>query len=68
MLMSFMVKRSQRQGGSVNEPSVIFYLAIFTLAAAVGFGLWQAHRARKAKEAREKSAFSDRRIPPESAS
>lgn len=52
----------------MNDPSIIFYLAIFTLAAAVGFGVWQARRARKAKEMREESSFSDRRIPPESAS
>jgi hypothetical protein len=51
----------------VNEPSIIFYLAIVTLAAAVGFGLWQYYRAYRAKKARERSAFTDRRIPPESA-
>lgn len=51
----------------MNEPGIIFYLAIFTLAAAVGFGVWQARSARKAKEAREESAFNDRRIPPKSA-
>ncbi len=52
----------------MNEPSMIFYLAIVTLVAAVAFGIWQARRARKAKEARLESSFNERRIPPESAS
>lgn len=52
----------------MNEPSIIFYLAIATLAAAVGFGVWQVYKANRAKKARERSAFSHRRTPPKSAS
>ena len=52
----------------MNDPSIVFYLAIFTLVAAAAFGFFQARRAQKAKEERKDSTFADRRIPPKSAS
>jgi len=37
------------------SPSLIFFLAVFTLLAGAGAGAWQLRRVRKAKERGERS-------------
>jgi len=43
------------------DPSNIFYLAIFTLTAAVGYGVWQYRRAARAQETGERFDGSRRK-------
>ncbi len=39
------------------DPSMVFYLAMITLIAALAYGLWQFFQARKAKQQHQSSAF-----------
>lgn len=39
------------------EPSLIFFLAMFTLGAGLAFGAWQLRRVRKAQKNDESSTL-----------
>ena len=42
----------------MDNPTLIIVLALFTLCAAVGIGLWQRARVKKAADEQRESAFN----------
>ncbi len=43
----------------MTDMGIIYVLALFTLFAALGYGLWQVARVRRAKRTNKGSALSD---------